>query len=341
MKNATITDVSLSTPRTIKEEIEAIRFAGARKFTLVLGSGFHKAAIGNSLCLSNWDQLLLQLGSKSCLNKNYILQFEELILDRAKKETDAPAHMLEAKLLADVKDILKNESLELDFCAYDNLKFLFNTDLVSDIISLNYDSVAEKICTKELNHQTKVEWENKNSCAENLSPKSKARIKWTTDYRSIGNTGEKSIRFWYPHGNIHRKNSIVLGIHKYSQLLISFDSIRNHYKKKEKAYFGLHKKPQKIDWDSIDLSWYSQLLNNPVIFLGASLSDVEWDLWTAITHAHRNFAKGKNKNHKHNVYIMLDKDQKCLSNSTWLKPLFAGMSYEEQWEKLSKYFKSN
>jgi hypothetical protein len=326
-------------PTNIQEEIKAIKGnSSARKFTLVLGSGFHKQAIGNSFCLSNWDQLLLQLGSKSYFNKNYILQFEELILDRAKKENDVPAHMLEAKLLADVQDILKNESLELDFCSYDNLKFLFNTDLVSDIISLNYDSVAEKICTAELNHQKKVEWENKNSCAENLSSKSKARIKWTTDYRSIGNTGEKSIRFWYPHGNIRRKNSIVLGIHKYSQLLVSFDRVRNHYKKKEKAYFGLHKKPQKIDWDSIDLSWYSQLLNNPVIFLGASLSDAEWDLWTAITYAKRNYAKDKNAEYSHNMYIMLDKDQKCHPNTSLLKPLFAGMTHQEQWQKLRMYF---
>ena len=86
------------------------------------------------------------------------------------------------------------------------------------------------------------------------------------------------------------------------------------------------------------MSWYSQLLNNPVIFLGASLSDVEWDLWTAITHANRNFAKSESKKHKHNMYIMLDKDQKSHPNSTWLKPLFARMTYEEQWLKLKYYF---
>lgn len=245
---------------------------------------------------------------------------------------------IEKDLLTRVQTLLKKETGLLDFTQYESLKFLFNTDLVSDIISLNYDSLAEKICTVELNQQTKVEWENKNSCAENLSSKSKARIKWTTDYRSIGNTDEKSIRFWYPHGNIRRKNSIVSGIHKYSQLLVSFDRVRNHYKKKEKAYFGLHKKPQKIDWDSIDLSWYSQLLNNPVIFLGASLSDAEWDLWTAITHAKRNFAKDKNTEYSHNMYIMLDKDQKCQPNSSSLKPLFAGMTHQEQWEKLKFYF---
>jgi hypothetical protein len=39
------------------------------------------------------------------------------------------------------------------------------------------------------------------------------------------------------------------------------------------------------------------------------------------------------------MYIMLDKNQKCHPNSTWLKPLFAGMSFPEQWEKLSEYFK--
>jgi len=66
-------------PKNISEEIQLIRNdSNARKFTLVHGSGFHKQAIGNSSCLSNWDLLLLQLGSKSCSSKNYILQFEEL-----------------------------------------------------------------------------------------------------------------------------------------------------------------------------------------------------------------------------------------------------------------------
>jgi hypothetical protein len=328
--------MQIKSPVNIQEEIKAIKGnSSARKFTLVLGSGFHKQAIGNSFCLSNWDQLLLQLGGKSCFNKNYILQFEELILNRAKKENDVPAHMLESKLLSDVQDILKNESLELDFCAYYNLSFLFNTDLVSDVISLNYDSVAEKICKKEIGAIGKVIWQNANT---DLKEDSRSLHKRTTDYRKIVNKADSSIRFWYPHGNISRKNSVVLGVNKYSQLLVSLDKIRRHYKKKEESYFEHHKESENIDWDAIALSWYSQLLNNPVIFIGASLSDVEWDIWTAIAHANRNFAKSANKIHKHNMYIMLDKEQKCHPNSTWLKPLFAGMTYEEQWEKLKFHF---
>jgi hypothetical protein len=209
---------------------------------------------------------------------------------------------------------------------------------VSDVISLNYDAVAEEICSKELKYNGEIIWENQNSCAVELKPKSTARIKWTTDYRSIGSKLDKSIRFWYPHGSLIRKDSIVLSVNKYSQLIVAFDEIRQHYKSKEEEYFKIHGKIKNPDWDSIDLSWYSQLLNNPVIFLGASLSDVEWDLWTAITHANRNFAKSENKKHKNNMYVMLDKDQKYHPNTTWLKPLFAGMSYSEQWGKLSEYF---
>jgi hypothetical protein len=51
-----------------------------------------------------------------------------------------------------------------------------------------------------------------------------------------------------------------------------------------------------------------------------------------------NFAKSANKKHNHNMYIMLDKDQKCHPHTSLLKPLFAGMSYEEQWGKLEYYF---
>ena len=329
----------MKNPKNITEEIQAIRNdSNARKFTLVLGSGFHKAAIGSSHCLSNWDLLLLQLGSKSCSQKNYILQFEELILEEALMNDDKAAAEIEKKLLSHVQSILKEETESMDLAKYESLKFLFDSNLVSDVISLNYDAVAEEICSKELKHNGEIIWGNQNSCAVELKPKSTARIKWTTDYRSIGSKLDKSIRFWYPHGSLIRKDSIVLSVNKYSQLIVAFDEIRQHYKSKEEDYFKIHGKKKHPDWDSIDLSWYSQLLNNPVIFLGASLSDVEWDLWTAITHAQRNFAKEKNKNYKHNMYIMVDKDQKCHPNSTWLKPLFAGMTYEEQWEKLSLYF---
>lgn len=335
MKNATITDESLSTPRNIEEEIKLIRQdKNSRRFTLVLGSGFHKAAIGNGLCLSNWDLLLLKLGSKSCSSKNYILQFEELILEQA-TSGDTPAHKLEEKLLTDVETILASEAKQIEISAYDNLKFLFDSDLVSDVISLNYDSVAEKICKKQINGTGKVIWQNANT---DLKEDSRSLQKRTTDYRKIANNAGSSFRFWYPHGSLIRKDSIVLSVNKYSQLLVSVDKIRKHYKRKEREYFKIHGKKNHPDWDSIDLSWYSQLLNNPVIFLGTSLSEVEWDLWTAITHANRNFAKEKNKNYKHNMYIMLDKDQKCHPNSTWLKPLFAGMTYEEQWGKLKFHF---
>jgi hypothetical protein len=326
-------------PKNISEEIQLIRNdSNARKFTLVLGSGFHKQAIGNSSCLSNWDLLLLQLGSKSCSSKNYILQFEELILKEALLNNRIAAEDIEKDLLTRVQTLLKKETRLLDFTQYESLRFLFNADLVSDIISLNYDSVAEQICTRELNHKAKVEWENKNSCAKNRKANSKARIKWTTDYRSIGIKGDKSIRFWYPHGSLIRKDSIVLGVNKYAQLIVAFEKIRNHYKVREKNEFKKIENKKKVNSDDIDLSWYSQLLNNPVIFLGASLSDVEWDLWTAITHAKRNFAKEKNTEYSHNMYIMLDKDQKCHPNTSVLKPLFAKMTYCEQWMKLEKIF---
>jgi len=238
-------------PKNITEEIKAIRNdSNARKFTLVLGSGFHKAAIGSSHCLSNWDLLLLQLGSKSCSQKKYILQFEELILDGALLNKQRAAADIEKELLGYVKKILNEETESVDLAKYESLKFLFDSNLVSDVISLNYDSVPEKICKKQINGTGKVIWQNANT---DLNEDSRSLQKRTTDYRKIANKAGNSIRFWYPHGNISRRNSVVLGVNKYSQLLVSFDKIRKRYKKMEESYLANHKGSENIDCEAIDL----------------------------------------------------------------------------------------
>ena len=49
------------------------------KFTVILGSGYHKEALGNHSILSNWETLLSKLSNSNNFTKNLTLEFEKIL----------------------------------------------------------------------------------------------------------------------------------------------------------------------------------------------------------------------------------------------------------------------
>ena len=47
-----------------------------KKITIILGSGYHKEALGNFTILSNWDMLLSKLHNNNFLSKKHTINFE-------------------------------------------------------------------------------------------------------------------------------------------------------------------------------------------------------------------------------------------------------------------------
>jgi hypothetical protein len=77
------------------------------KFTIILGSGFHRNAIGGDSILSSWDLLLRKVSPDANLTGQYHLDFEKII--QSKKITCEDSHVTEERLIACVQKLIKEE----------------------------------------------------------------------------------------------------------------------------------------------------------------------------------------------------------------------------------------
>jgi hypothetical protein len=292
------------------------------KFVVILGSGIHKHAFRNNSninnCLSSWCCLLKEIEPNLDLSSNFLLDFERIILDKTNSQDEKAAFKIEKEILKEVLKKIKNYQNET--IKNSNLIYplsIFNSDYVSDVISLNFDLVPELLLTN--NKKTKV-----NNLHEHKNKKS---IIHSTRHRVIN-----GINFWHPHGDADKYDSLILGTRKYGLHINKIEKIRMRSKHQKKP-------------DNYQKSWYDVLTHNPVIILGADISDMEWDIWNAIVNRERNFGKKENnEKYKFPIYQMreLNSNDNCnaKSNRIWFKPLFEeNLSFEKQWNKLETLFK--
>lgn len=303
------------------------------KFTIILGSGFHRQALGNNSILSNWEILLSRLTHSKNITGDFNLDFEKIVLDQFlyQKDNTKAAHYVERDEKNKLVSFLNQEQAyvlkESNRFKYPNI---FHSSKISDIVSLNFDTIPEHLCNPD---RKKPKKENKSSFnkvknSDNTSQTFTAQI---TSFEEIKLQNE-SIRFWHPHGSIDKPSSIVLGVSKYAELVKSSIQIRNHYKAFEEKGRSQELK---------ELTWLSQIYNNPVLILGASMSHIEWAMWTAIVHRNRNFAKQENKKCEKPIFIMMSpEDLDNRARHQWFEPLFSGLDFKEQWTELEKLFKS-
>jgi hypothetical protein len=301
------------------------------KFTIILGSGFHREALGNNSILSSWPLLMYSLDPKIVLTRNYLLDFEKLILERTSlinsgNEIQFQPHDVEKLILKDLANDLKREQKKiLKFYKESYPLTIFNPQYVSDIISLNFDTVAEEICLDHISPNKRLK-EAKKSVF-----KFESKPDLTIEYTEITSESQESIRFWYPHGSISSKvnKGIKLGIREYSKSVINIERLRKYSKARDKAF----------DQTTIPISWYSQLVNNPVLILGAEISDHEFDLWFALVNRMRNGTSNNQRPDNLPAFQMkeFEKDNdsdKNLSIRADFYPIFDNMTFKQQWENL-------
>jgi hypothetical protein len=307
------------------------------RFTVILGSGFHRQALGGNSVLSNWEALLGKLTNTNKLTNNYILDFEEIVLRQCahqEPENAKKAFEIEKKELGLLVKAIQNEQ---DWVLSQEQRFkypdIFQSDKISDVISLNFDTIAEKICfpgSKKTTLQNSSSFALKNTKGK-LSDSFMTQV---TSCQKLVNSSNHPIRFWHPHGSINNPKHIVLGVAKYSKLVASTLKIRNHYKANE----GLSKATKEQN----EITWFSQIYNNPVLILGASMSEMEWAMWTAFVHKNRNFAKPNNKEFSSSIFQMMSpKDSVDKSKQKWFEPIFVDMEFEDQWNDLETTLKNN
>lgn len=300
-------------------------------FTVILGSGFHRQALGDHSILSDWKTLLSKLGNSDYVSGNFILDFEKNVLTQTLKnvqDQSYQAHKVEKKELDILVDAIKKEQ-EWILNNSDRFSYpeLFKTNRVSDVISLNFDTVAEKLLNGQ---RKKAHFLNQSSFhrktkADKLSD---SFITRNTTFEEVDNSNGGIVRFWHPHGTIDNSRHIVLGLSKYAKLVSSTLTIRDHYKAAEN------------NGSNREITWFSQIYNNPVLILGASMSQMEWAMWTAIVQRGRNFAKAENKKYEHGIFQMQQDVHVKGKQNHWFEPLFYNMSFKEQWASLEKLFKN-
>ena len=301
------------------------------KLTIILGSGFHSQGIGNGSILSNWGNLLSKLTHNNSLSSKYTLDFEQIIVNQTRNQNvsdEKQAHIIEKNELINIANFIEQDQ-EWVLKQRDRFNYpdIFNPKYVSDVISLNFDHIAEELCNFKYGNGEKIKIINESSFAKKSSKNSSIYQK--TSYRKIIDTKGNEIRFWYPHGSILKADLITLGINRYSRLVLDTIKIREHYKMVE------------IDsnFELVDLTWFSQILKNPVLILGASLSDAEWGLWSAIVFKKRNYAKDTNSYYENDIYKMVDNKTDDKNLGYWYHPLYEGKNFNEQWELIENALK--
>lgn len=305
-----------------------------QKLTIVLGSGFHSQGIGNGSILSNWGNLLSKVTHNNSLSGKYTLDFEQIIVNITRNQNvsdEKQAHIIEKNELINIANFLKEEQ-EWVLKQRDSFNYpdIFNPKYVSDVISLNFDHIAEELCNFKYGNGEKVKFLNESSFKDKYSEKSKSTIYQRTSHRKITDKQGNEIRFWYPHGTILKPDSITLGINRYAKLVSDTMRIRDHYKKNEK---------ENSSKEVIDLTWYSQILKNPVLILGASFSEAEWGFWSAIVFKKRNYAKSSSSFYENDIYKMVDNKTEDKNLGYWYHPLFESIDFNEQWKLIENTLK--
>jgi hypothetical protein len=291
----------------------------SNKLTILIGSGVNiHATHGKTTVLTSWPKLLdTAFGRKSKVSsENYILDFERRLVDKTSNQNENAANDIQNVILKKVCESIEKEQIKTTY-SKDYPTYLFNKEIVSNVVSLNFDLIPERIMSSGIipklgkKHDSLSKYKSSNVCR----------------YREIN-----GIRYWHPHGDIESKQSLVLGMRQYIENVKHLEDMRRFHKSKNHS--------AKVE-NGIANSWYEALVNHPVLILGASLSDNELDIWGALINRERNFAKGINRSeHRPPVYIMWSECKSDKFNKPdWIKPIFqVDQSYYEQWQKLKQLF---
>jgi hypothetical protein len=294
-----------------------------KKHVIILGSGFHKEAHGKDIfnCLTDWNHLLKSVGGNptTIQNQNYILDFELLVANKTRKQTEKIASKIEDDLLKDLSTNIEKD--QKNVLSKKDIQYpleIFNPNKVSDVISLNFDLVPELLINKgkipRIHYCKHVFTKEEKKISNSIN---------ITRHRIIGNKKNGEITFWHPHGDIMTPSSMQLGIRKYGTSITEVELLRKRHKQFEANM-------SKKDNNYVE-SWYDKIINQPVIILGASMSENEWDLWFALINKIRNFSKGGNSKFESKIYKMRHDNEKYRSDIfTELVP--KSNDYKIQWQ---------
>lgn len=298
------------------------------KFVIILGSGWHKNVFGKvENGLNSWACLLKSIQPNFTFSGNYILDFELIISNRAGIQTEKTAREIEIDILKEiVNEIKKLQKIAIDDKSSKYPIEIFNPKYVRDVISLNFDTVAEELLSQvNARNNYSHTMHDMNPCFHNIV---------------------QGINFWYPHGNITNSESMIFGLREYGKILWSIEDLRCRYKQNERILRKFKDNSSEISISEKEIiktynpSWIDAIMDHPVLVLGASLSEVEWDIWFALVNRKRNFEKESNKEFETPVFLMRGDEGLSESKKTLFEDIIPHPSFKEQWDAITKLFSS-
>jgi hypothetical protein len=194
----------------------------------------------------------------------------------AARERETVLQQATAKCIAEAEAVLAASAK----CGLDPVKRVVNSRVVTDVISLNLDTVAERMLG---------EWK---------SPAQRVR---SDKPQVIAKANGERVRVWHPHGDHRRPTSIRLGLRHYASLTPQVDKARRIAKSLERGQGYDAAKKHALESPE---SWVELMLHRPLLVLGASLSELEWDLWQSFVDRRRNYAKHGNGGYQPPMWIL-------------------------------------
>jgi hypothetical protein len=295
---------------------------------VIVGTGFHKHINnkGPETELSCWKKLFRAICCKNdisheVLNDDYVMSWESMILDLAKKENfKNPIFQVEKRLKKSLCGILKEqENTLVGNTKNDSLEEIRSSVKKNNIclISMNYDRVIypEKLT---LNHPYQYADEEKKKAIRSRfkSGKSLRNADIENLYsRGIVKGDHATSTIWHPHGELSKPNNIVIGMRDYGFLPPSYYYAFNRFKNwerkvirekhlkdasNEEKYRCMLTAMESIEdgsyKDEISFhadNWVTRFMLYPVSIIGLSLSNFEIGLRWLLVQKTRNQARAK------------------------------------------------
>ena len=255
------------------------------QITLVVGAGIHQVpkhtdpcTYESSLLLSSWDRLIVNTFPNIKKSNCPSLSWELGLQIKAAKEPAFKRQLLEfdrVRTAINTAELHVLKSQEL----YHPISRVLRSTHVSDVISLNFDLVAEALISNSI-----VKKKNfKRKTSEN------------DRYWQFSDT-----RVWHPHGDRMLDGSECIGLRQYGLNIKHVELARQEYKKTERYRLkNKSKRPRPTP-----SRWVNLFMTNHLIFVGCSLNFSEWDIWFALVNRWRNYAKENKKQHEPKTFVL-------------------------------------
>lgn len=282
--------------------------------TLVIGAGIHKVLhhddpkiYESCLLLSSWLGLLSNTFPHFVHSKSPSLSWE-LCIQADSSKLSAKAR--EMSYMRKVRELVATAEEPVLRSHYFDARVarVLKSQKISDIVSLNFDLIAEQLLSKS------------GADRSTLSQKTKTSER----HRKVG-----SKRIWHPHGDRGRIDLMHLGLRQYGLVIKPVEAARRKFKEWERKQKDKSKSPFSSKEPS---NWIDLMIGHHLIFIGCSLDFSEWDMWFALVNRWRNYAIPKNKRYEPKTFVLTTgKNHKHLP-SQFLR--LDAPKYEDGWKWL-------